>query len=809
MKRWEPSTNSTVDLSLEETGNSNWDQFEANERLYGIKSNYDEKFYTTTIDKSNPLYRQRAVAAEKLAREIEASSAMSSHISEERGQSIPNDNGQDDEDKYSGVRRDFAPLATRQSNTYTPPAKRAPTGQPTVLGAPVDPAIISSQLAPSDAANPKTPQQAGSSSISQQNVNEVQQKPNEDNKMEQLKGDVPKGVVRNTQPNQVLGSSNEKSTAPSAWKAPPSATNSGNALSRAAKPDNVEPDLLDSFKQFSAQEKLRMAERQRSKVHADKAVKLNDLKKFSQNFKLHTPVPSDLVPILAKEKTKQEEIVERAIKNMQEIKAAPPKSIANSVDPKQSRTGHSRLENGPGQQASQLDRSSQRGRFPQQGSATQSGRSDRYPQNQNMPPRTGPGLLSQRLALSQQQHKAGAGVVNVPLPVPIQNVRIPPSGPIPGSSSALPTPSSAASSKFNVWATEFRPNPASNTFTPSADASEGSSPRLEPSTRSEPRKVTLTSFMDIKSHARSTERRSIDEAFNPMKRMKKEVEEEKKTKEFASNGGIPQAYRTPPTWDVPEANREKTYADMFEKVSLSGQSVSPSYTNVMNGSVPHQHQLPLHLQGGLPNMPQPGTPQHTPRHSSVQPHHGHSGPHQYEDSHRMQLSASTSSMHPSPRGMHPFIAYNPQIPHPVHIYPQAMPAFGMSPGGHPVALRHVPAGTQLIASQGPGMNGHMMTNQPSNGPYMGIPINPQMHMFSPTQAHAYPHHAGPQPGPPSSGYPSPRPAPMMSHQGSQQGHPPQPVIYLHPGTQGPAMLAQAPLGPSKYYILHDSWQVLC
>ena len=807
MKRWEPSTTSNIDLSLEETGNSNWDQFEANERLYGIKSNYDEKFYTTTIDKSNPLYRQRAVAAEKLAREIEASSAMSSHVSEERSQTVLNDSGQDDEDKYSGVRRDFAPLVTRQSNTYTPPAKRAPTGQPTVLGAPVDPAIISSQLAPSDAANLKAQQQAGSSSKSEEDVNEVQQKPSEDNKMEQLKGNASKGVVRNTQPDQVLGGGNEKPTAPSAWKAPTSAANPGNAMTRAAKPDNV--DLLDSFKQFSAQEKLRMAERQRSKVHADKAVKLNDLKKFSQNFKLHTPVPSDLVPILAKEKTKQEEIVERAIKNMQEIKAAPLKSIANSTDPKQSRTGHTRLENGHGLQAYQPDRASHRGRFPPQGSAIQPGRSDRYPQNQNMPPRNGPGLLSQRLAISQQQHKAGAGVVNIPPPVPLQNVRIPPTGPIPGPSSAIPTPSSAASSKFNVWATEFRPNPASSTFTPSADVSESSSPRLEPSTRSEPRKVKLTSFKDVKSPAQSTERRPIEEAFNPIKRMKNVVEEEKRTKEFASNGGIPQAYRTPPRWDVSEANREKSYADMFEKVPLSGQSISPSYTNVVNGSVPHQHQLPLHLQGGLPSVPQPGTPHHTPRHSSVQPHHGHNGPHHYEDSHRMQLSASTSSMHPSPRGMHPFIAYNPQIPHPVHIYPQAVPAFGMSPGGHPVALRHVPAGAQLIASQGPGMSGHMMTNQPSNGPYMGIPINPQMHMFSPTPAHAYPHHAGPQPGPPSSGYPSPRPAPMMSHQGSQQGHPPQPVVYLHPGAQGPAMLAQAPLGPSKCYILYKSWQVLC
>lgn len=49
--------------------------------------------------------------------------------------------------RYSGVRRqDFPPLSSGRENRYTPPAKRAPTGQTSVQGAPVDPAIISSQI---------------------------------------------------------------------------------------------------------------------------------------------------------------------------------------------------------------------------------------------------------------------------------------------------------------------------------------------------------------------------------------------------------------------------------------------------------------------------------------------------------------------------------------------------------------------------------------------------------------------------------------------------------------------------------------
>merc|ERR1711977_639911 len=92
-------------------------------------TDYDENIYTTTINKKHPQYKQRIV--DNLAGE---------------------ENGVDEEDKYSGVRRqqDFPPLTSSNNNRYTPPARRAPTGSSTVSGAPVDPAIISSQLARPD-----------------------------------------------------------------------------------------------------------------------------------------------------------------------------------------------------------------------------------------------------------------------------------------------------------------------------------------------------------------------------------------------------------------------------------------------------------------------------------------------------------------------------------------------------------------------------------------------------------------------------------------------------------------------------------
>jgi hypothetical protein len=70
-----------------------------------------------------------------------------------------------------------------------------------------------------------------------------------------------------------------------------------------------ERDLLDSFKQFSAAERLRTSERQKAFARENKATKLNDLRKFSRNFMLNTPVPSDLLPILSKDEEKQRQIM--------------------------------------------------------------------------------------------------------------------------------------------------------------------------------------------------------------------------------------------------------------------------------------------------------------------------------------------------------------------------------------------------------------------------------------------------------------------------------------------------------------------
>jgi PAB1-binding protein PBP1 len=56
---------------LESSRNGSWNQFEVNERKYGVKSSYNENFYTTELDKSSKFYKEHIKNAEQLAHEIE------------------------------------------------------------------------------------------------------------------------------------------------------------------------------------------------------------------------------------------------------------------------------------------------------------------------------------------------------------------------------------------------------------------------------------------------------------------------------------------------------------------------------------------------------------------------------------------------------------------------------------------------------------------------------------------------------------------------------------------------------------------
>ena len=97
LQRWEPANTASFDMSLESSSGT-WDQFQVNEQLFGVKSDYDENIYTTRIDRTTPGYRQREAEAQRIARDIEGAVASNAHVREERG--IPHeDDGVDEEEK--------------------------------------------------------------------------------------------------------------------------------------------------------------------------------------------------------------------------------------------------------------------------------------------------------------------------------------------------------------------------------------------------------------------------------------------------------------------------------------------------------------------------------------------------------------------------------------------------------------------------------------------------------------------------------------------------------------------------------------
>ena len=68
LQPWVAPSGADYDQALESsTSTGTWDQFQVNENLFGVKSDYDENIYTTRIDRSHPNYRQREAEARRVA----------------------------------------------------------------------------------------------------------------------------------------------------------------------------------------------------------------------------------------------------------------------------------------------------------------------------------------------------------------------------------------------------------------------------------------------------------------------------------------------------------------------------------------------------------------------------------------------------------------------------------------------------------------------------------------------------------------------------------------------------------------------
>ncbi|XP_057474045.1 polyadenylate-binding protein-interacting protein 4-like [Actinidia eriantha] len=81
-----------------------WDQFEANETLFGVKSTFDEELYATKLEKG-PKMRDLEREALRIAREIQVEETLDLHLAEERGFQLHENFDIDEETRFSSVFR--------------------------------------------------------------------------------------------------------------------------------------------------------------------------------------------------------------------------------------------------------------------------------------------------------------------------------------------------------------------------------------------------------------------------------------------------------------------------------------------------------------------------------------------------------------------------------------------------------------------------------------------------------------------------------------------------------------------------------
>ncbi|KAJ6845053.1 polyadenylate-binding protein-interacting protein 4 isoform X3 [Iris pallida] len=109
LERWTPDVDDPGCPELENifdgTWNRNWDQFETNEALFGVKSTFDEELYTTKLERG-PRMRELELKASRIAREIEGEDTNDLHLAEERGMQFHEDFDFDEEIRYSAVKRE-------------------------------------------------------------------------------------------------------------------------------------------------------------------------------------------------------------------------------------------------------------------------------------------------------------------------------------------------------------------------------------------------------------------------------------------------------------------------------------------------------------------------------------------------------------------------------------------------------------------------------------------------------------------------------------------------------------------------------
>lgn len=300
LQKWVPEDHEVLmnpDLVLEDASSSGWDQFKVNQDKFGVDSTFDEHLYTTRINVQAPDYQARVARATKIAKEIESLLTSDRHILEERGIAV-DDSGMDEEDKYSGVDRRGdelmaalrGPLGnvaqysvgnteskTQDLQKYNPHEKRAARYHN-------DPAIV---LSSATGGSLKQSSTAAPASTSADPVSTTADPVSTTSApISATTAPVSETAAPVLQSNSQATKSSSASTA---------TTTTTSTLKN--KPTSIppKPPVTQSTEQF--------------RLNAQSEI--NSLREFSATFKIPHKMPNDLLPILAKDHKKQEEIIKK------------------------------------------------------------------------------------------------------------------------------------------------------------------------------------------------------------------------------------------------------------------------------------------------------------------------------------------------------------------------------------------------------------------------------------------------------------------------------------------------------------------
>ncbi len=541
---------------------------------------------------------------------------------------------------------------------------------------------------------------------------------------------------------------------------------------------NIEREVTNAFKSFAAKERTQADRARLNKARLDKETKLTELRAFAQSFKLKSPLPTDLVAIIAKDPAKQRAIQENARRQAEEVqqetaaKAAAANQVASPATPADSKASQranaspataaptaaarhtsNRAPNAPlGQYNSQVGRPNHQVRPGAQINHTYTG-----PQ----PP------LSQRMRAIEQSK------IGVHLPNHVPETRQAPTGPSAAVDMTSRRTSTASAAKLNPNSLDFRPNAFAASFVPGGRSSATSTPSAE-SAQGPPACESRSGLLIKRKPGHPSSKKDAKSERSIMDRLSSE--EPPAGKDWKNFGGLRPPFDTLPVWRQVKDNEPEnstmniTYAKLFETKRSAVLSPPQPMAVPFTAPAAMQQQLPFHLQQGA-HMPRP--PPRAPQMHIQNPNNmGHNQSFNGHDEHRIMPSHSAQSF-ASPRPPQAQMMYPSPMGQPAQLVMQ-QPMQYMGPGGPQMQFnRSHSGGGQPFMPQPSQMGGPVMMAGP-NGPYYG----PQSMM---TPGMIYPNGMPvpfqQQPGaPPMSmpgvnGFPSPGRggAPMMMQQGSQQG----------------------------------------